>query len=95
MGDTIFLSLLPNTRHLAEPFQEKKIPVMRDYMVTPHHSGVYPVVDHLYDAWVEERGVVCTSTEEYPRYVPHWERRGFIYKGIMVRGGASSTRVLW
>ena len=64
-------------------------------MVTPHHSGVYPVVDHLYDAWVEERGVVCTSTEEYPRYVPHWERRGFIYKGIMVRGGASSTRVLW
>ncbi|GFR66597.1 bifunctional heparan sulfate N-deacetylase/N-sulfotransferase [Elysia marginata] len=82
---------LLNATHLRQSMasnmefaQEKKIPVMRDYMVTPHHSGIYPVVDTLYDAWVEERGVTCTSTEEYPRYVPHWERRGFIYKGVMV-----------
>ena len=54
------------------------------YSVAPHHSGVYPVHDPLYDAWSKERQVKVTSTEEYPHLKPAWLRRGFIYRGIKV-----------
>ena len=54
------------------------------YSVAPHHSGVYPVHDPLYEAWSKERQVTVTSTEEYPHLKPAWFRRGFIYKGIKV-----------
>ena len=54
------------------------------YMVAPHHSGVYPVHEPLYDAWAKVRQVRVTSTEEYPHLKPAWFRRGFIYKGVKV-----------
>ncbi|XP_059162378.1 bifunctional heparan sulfate N-deacetylase/N-sulfotransferase 3-like [Physella acuta] len=62
---------------------ENGMHVQSEYMVTPHHSGVFPVLDFVYDTW-KEKGVLCTSTEQYPRPLPQWGRRGFIYKGIMV-----------
>jgi hypothetical protein len=31
--------------------QEKGLPVDNQYAVAPHHSGVYPVHQQLYDAW--------------------------------------------
>ena len=55
------------------------------YMVAPHHSGVYPVHEPLYDAWSKVRQVRVTSTEEYPHLKPAWLRRGFIHKGIKVK----------
>ena len=61
------------------------IPVMENhYSVSPHHSGVYPVHDPLYKAWVELLNVSVTTTEEYPHIDPFFERRGFIHYGIMV-----------
>ncbi|XP_055863216.1 bifunctional heparan sulfate N-deacetylase/N-sulfotransferase 3-like isoform X3 [Biomphalaria glabrata] len=57
--------------------------VIREYMVTPHHSGIYPVIESLYDYWTESK-VLCTSTDMYPRNLPQWARRGFIHRGIMV-----------
>lgn len=54
-------------------------------MVAPHHSGVYPVHEPLYDAWSKVRQVRVTSTEEYPHLKPAWFRRGFIYKGVTVK----------
>ncbi|KAH9503172.1 Bifunctional heparan sulfate N-deacetylase/N-sulfotransferase 2 [Bulinus truncatus] len=59
------------------------IRVIKEYMVTPHHSGIYPVIESLYDHW-RENNVICTSTELYPRHLPQWGRRGFIHKGVMV-----------
>ena len=56
----------------------------RSYMIAPHHSGVYPIHEPLYDAWANVRGVRVTSTEEYPHLKPAWLRRGFIYKGVKV-----------
>uniref|UniRef100_A0A0B7BT56 [heparan sulfate]-glucosamine N-sulfotransferase n=1 Tax=Arion vulgaris TaxID=1028688 RepID=A0A0B7BT56_9EUPU len=63
--------------------KKKNLPQVFDYMVTPFHSGVYPVYDVLYDEW-NERGVLSTSTSCYPHPKPTWNRRGFIYRGIMV-----------
>lgn len=60
------------------------IPINHTYAVAPHHSGVYPVHEPLYDAWSKVRHVQVTSTEEYPHLKPAWLRRGFIYKGIKV-----------
>lgn len=64
--------------------QEHNIPVTQQYAVAPHHSGVYPVHDPLYDAWKNVWDMRVTSTEEYPRLHPFWRRRGFIHRGIMV-----------
>lgn len=46
--------------------QEHGIPVDSGYSVSPHHSGVYPVHEILYDAWKKVWNVRVTSTEEYP-----------------------------
>ncbi|XP_014676242.1 PREDICTED: bifunctional heparan sulfate N-deacetylase/N-sulfotransferase-like isoform X2 [Priapulus caudatus] len=55
-----------------------------NYSVAPHHSGVYPVHEPLYEAWRKLLGIQVTSTEEYPHLRPVQARRGFIYKGIKV-----------
>lgn len=68
-----------------EEFAKKHgIPMNLSYMVAPHHSGVYPIHEPLYDAWASVRHIRVTSTEEYPHLKPAWFRRGFIYKGVKV-----------
>ncbi|KAK3722099.1 hypothetical protein QZH41_019846, partial [Actinostola sp. cb2023] len=64
--------------------KKHKIPVNTSYAVAPHHSGVYPVHELLYDSWKQYYNLKVTSTEEYPHLHPHELRRGFIYKGIKV-----------
>ncbi|XP_063969182.1 bifunctional heparan sulfate N-deacetylase/N-sulfotransferase 2-like [Lytechinus pictus] len=63
---------------------DHNIPMMKGYSVAPHHSGVYPVHEDLYDVWKEVWGIDATSTEEYPHLRPSHRRRGFIHKDIMV-----------
>ncbi|XP_065063486.1 bifunctional heparan sulfate N-deacetylase/N-sulfotransferase 3-like isoform X2 [Rhopilema esculentum] len=66
-------------------FAEKYgIPVNNSYSVAPHHSGVYPVHEELYEAWKKVWDIKVTTTEEYPHLYPSWERRGFIFRGINV-----------
>ncbi|ESN94414.1 hypothetical protein HELRODRAFT_107720 [Helobdella robusta] len=60
------------------------LPLYTNYSVAPHHSGVYPVHDDLYEAWRQVWGLDVTSTEEYPNLYPAKNRKGFIYKGIKV-----------
>uniref|UniRef100_A0A5S6QUI1 [heparan sulfate]-glucosamine N-sulfotransferase n=1 Tax=Trichuris muris TaxID=70415 RepID=A0A5S6QUI1_TRIMR len=60
------------------------IKVAFPYAVAPHHSGVYPTHDALYEAWKEVWNIQVTSTEEYPHLKPASLRRGFVYKDIMV-----------
>ncbi|OTF72476.1 bifunctional heparan sulfate N-deacetylase/N-sulfotransferase-like protein [Euroglyphus maynei] len=64
--------------------RNNNLPVDSDYIVSPHHSGVYPVHEPLYDAWKNVWNVRVTSTEEYPHLRPAYLRHGFIHKGIMV-----------
>lgn len=64
--------------------KEHNIPVIHQYAVAPHHSGVFPVHEPLYQSWKNVWDIRVTSTEEYPRLYPSWKRRGFIHKGIMV-----------
>ena len=54
------------------------------YSVSPHHSGVYPTHEALYEAWKEVWGIKVTSTEGYPHLYPAWGRKGFEYKDIQV-----------
>ncbi|XP_069951681.1 bifunctional heparan sulfate N-deacetylase/N-sulfotransferase isoform X1 [Cherax quadricarinatus] len=60
------------------------IPTDSGYGVAPHHSGVYPVHEPLYDAWKKVWNVRVTSSEEYPHLYPARLRRGFIHRNIMV-----------
>jgi len=64
--------------------EEQDLPVENRYSVAPHHSGVFPVHQQLYDAWREVWDVSVTSTEEYPNLRPARRRRGFQYSGISV-----------
>ena len=64
--------------------QEHGIPVNSSYAVAPHHSGVFPVHEPLYEAWRKVWGIKATSTEEYPHLRPARRRRGFIHRNIMV-----------
>lgn len=64
--------------------QKQNIPIDSGYSVAPHHSGVYPVHEPLYEAWKRVWNVLVTSTEEYPHLRPARLRRGFIHRGIMV-----------
>lgn len=64
--------------------KEKGIPVVHQYAVAPHHSGVFPVHEPLYNAWKAVWDIRVTSTEEYPKLHPSWGRRGFVHGGIMV-----------
>ena len=54
------------------------------YSVAPHHSGVFPVHEQLYEAWKRVWGIQVTSTEEYPHLKPAWNIRGFVHNGIKV-----------
>ena len=54
------------------------------YSVAPHHSGVYPVHEQLYDAWKRVWDIEVTSTEEYPHLRPARLRRGFVHRGMKV-----------
>ncbi|XP_054717461.1 bifunctional heparan sulfate N-deacetylase/N-sulfotransferase-like, partial [Uloborus diversus] len=64
--------------------QKHGIPLDSGYSVAPHHSGVYPVHEPLYEAWKRVWNVRVTSTEEYPHLRPARLRRGFIHRNIMV-----------
>jgi heparan sulfate N-deacetylase/N-sulfotransferase NDST2 len=52
--------------------------------VAPHHSGVYPVHEQLYEAWKQVWNIRVTSTEEYPHLRPAHVRQGFIHNDIQV-----------
>lgn len=60
------------------------IPTDSGYSVSPHHSGVYPAHEVLYQAWKKVWNIRVTSTEEYPHLRPARLRRGFIHRNIMV-----------
>lgn len=60
------------------------IPFDSGYSIAPHHSGVYPVHEPLYEAWRDISDVKVTSTEEYPHLRPARLRRGFIHRNVMV-----------
>ena len=50
--------------------QEMGISTEFKYSVAPHHSGVYPIHEQLYDAWKRVWDIEVTSTEEYPHLHP-------------------------
>lgn len=52
------------------------------YSVPPHHSGVFPVHDQLYETWKKIWKIQATSTEEYPHLKPSRFRRGFVYSRV-------------
>ncbi|CAF0820411.1 unnamed protein product [Brachionus calyciflorus] len=54
------------------------------YAVSPHHSGIYPVFNDLYEKWSRIWLIKVTSTEGYPHLRPAHLRRGFIHNNIMV-----------
>lgn len=64
--------------------QEFSLPTDTFYSVSPHHSGIYPVLNNLFELWSKIWKVKVTSTEEYPHLRPSHLRRGFIHKNIMV-----------
>ncbi|KRZ22591.1 Bifunctional heparan sulfate N-deacetylase/N-sulfotransferase, partial [Trichinella pseudospiralis] len=76
--------LLEDMNHNEGFAEQHDIPVQWSYAVSPHHSGVYPVHDPLYDAWKSIWKIKVTSTEQYPHLKPASLRRGFVYKDIMV-----------
>lgn len=63
--------------------QTHNLQIDTTYSVAPHHSGVYPVHEQLYDAW-NVFGVKVTSTEEYQHLRPARLRKGFLFRGIQV-----------
>ncbi|XP_076806907.1 bifunctional heparan sulfate N-deacetylase/N-sulfotransferase 1-like [Clavelina lepadiformis] len=52
------------------------------YAVAPHHAGVFPVHEQLYDCWDQIWNITTTSTEEYPHLRPDHKRRGFMYRDV-------------
>lgn len=79
------LTALEIEMRLNREFAKKhSIPIDSGYSIAPHHSGVYPVHEFLYDAWKRVWNIRVTSTEEYPHLRPARLRRGFIHRNIMV-----------
>uniref|UniRef100_A0A1I8MTS9 [heparan sulfate]-glucosamine N-sulfotransferase n=1 Tax=Musca domestica TaxID=7370 RepID=A0A1I8MTS9_MUSDO len=79
------LTLLMSEMQLNHAFaEEHNIPTDSGYSISPHHSGVYPAHEILYEAWKKVWGIKVTSTEEYPHLRPARLRRGFIHRNIMV-----------
>ncbi|XP_071953290.1 bifunctional heparan sulfate N-deacetylase/N-sulfotransferase 4-like [Antedon mediterranea] len=64
--------------------EEHGIPLNNNYAVAPHHAGVYPVHNQLYEMWKKVWDIQVTSTEEYPHLYPARRRKGYIHKGIKV-----------
>ncbi|CAI9723640.1 heparan sulfate N-deacetylase N-sulfotransferase [Octopus vulgaris] len=78
-------SSLEEDMSLNKEFAQKyNIPVVNNYAVAPHHSGVYPVHEPLYEAWHKVWNITVSSTEEYLHLRPARRRRGFFYRGIKV-----------
>ena len=63
---------------------DHELKVDNRYSVSPHHSGVYPIHEQLYEAWRSVWNISVTSTEEYPHLRPANLRRGFQFEGISV-----------
>lgn len=79
------ISSLETEMQLNKEFaRSHHIPSDLGYSVAPHHSGVYPVHEQLYELWKKVWNVRVTSTEEYPHLRPARLRRGFIHRNIMV-----------
>ncbi|XP_013102846.2 bifunctional heparan sulfate N-deacetylase/N-sulfotransferase [Stomoxys calcitrans] len=79
------LTLLMSEMQLNHAFAvEHQIPTDSGYSISPHHSGVYPAHEILYEAWKKVWNIKVTSTEEYPHLRPARLRRGFIHRNIMV-----------
>lgn len=72
---------MERNRQFAVDHNLKLVP---GYVVSPHHSGVYPVHVPLYEAWKKVYNVSVTSTEGYPS-AEQKERRGFVFRDVMVR----------
>ncbi|XP_033123011.1 bifunctional heparan sulfate N-deacetylase/N-sulfotransferase 4-like [Anneissia japonica] len=64
--------------------EDHNIPLNNNYAVAPHHAGVYPVHNPLYEIWKKVWDIQVTSTEEYPHLYPARRRKGFIHKNIKV-----------
>ena len=62
----------------------KNISLNWNYSVTPHHSGIYPVLPKLFKIWSETYSIKATSTITFPNVNPNYLRRGFIFNNIMV-----------
>jgi len=76
------VTLLQRRMERNRDFAEKHgLPVNTSYAVSPHHSGVYPVHEQLYESWKKVWGIRVTSTEEYPHLHPARLRRGFVHSG--------------
>lgn len=76
---------LEATMQLNKQFaRDYGIPTDSGYSVAPHHSGVYPIHEPLYEAWKKVWNIRVTSSEEYPHLRPARLRRGFIHRNIMV-----------
>ncbi|XP_037879699.1 bifunctional heparan sulfate N-deacetylase/N-sulfotransferase [Glossina fuscipes] len=79
------ITLLISEMQLNHAFAEDhNIPTTSGYSISPHHSGVYPAHEILYEAWQKVWNIKVTSTEEYPHLRPARLRRGFIHRNIMV-----------
>ncbi|XP_065359240.1 bifunctional heparan sulfate N-deacetylase/N-sulfotransferase [Calliphora vicina] len=79
------VTLLMSEMQLNHAFAvEHSIPTDSGYSISPHHSGVYPAHEILYEAWKKVWHIKVTSTEEYPHLRPARLRRGFIHRNIMV-----------
>ncbi|XP_064601762.1 bifunctional heparan sulfate N-deacetylase/N-sulfotransferase-like isoform X2 [Liolophura sinensis] len=76
--------LMEDMRINANFAKDWDLPVDNQYAIAPHHSGVYPVHEPLYEAWKKVWNIRVTSTEEYLHLRPARRRQGFIHKGIMV-----------
>lgn len=79
------VTLLETEMRLNREFAKKhRIQTDSGYSVAPHHSGVYPIHEPLYDAWKKVWNIRVTSTEEYPHLRPARLRRGFVHRNVMV-----------
>ena len=84
-------SILANRMEMNRKFaKEHGLIVNTGYAVSPHHSGVFPVHEQLYDAWKNIWNISVTSTEEYPhlntkRNNIRLPRRGFIHSRSGIR----------
>lgn len=58
--------------------------IVPGYSVSPHHSGIYPAYEPLYDAWKKVWNITVSSTEEYYHLNPAHKRKGFIHQQIKV-----------
>lgn len=77
-------TLIKDFRKNKQFAQKHNIKVDYTYSVAPHHSGVYPIHETLYESWKEYLGIQVTSTEGYPHLYTAWGRKGFHFMDIQV-----------